>query len=111
MYLKVPAAKAIGSPIKGTHENNKDHFPYFLKISEAFWNKNLFIGNQGFFIKKFIKYPNTQLIKEPKILPKDAKNNNKKTSYFSDSKSVTKYASEANGKNVPKLRQKINSDK
>ena len=31
--------------------------------------------------------------------------------YFSDSKSVTKYASDANGKNVPKLRQKINSEK
>ena len=71
----------------------------------------MFIGNQGFFIKKFIKYPNTQLIKEPKILPKDAKNNNKKTLYFSDSKSEAKYASEANGKNVPKLRQKINSEK
>ena len=111
MYLKVPAAKAIGSPIKGTHDNNRDHFPYFLKISEAFWNKYLFIGNQGFFIKKFVKYPNTQLITEPKILPKDEKNNNKKTSYFSDSKSVTKYASDANGKNVPKLRQKINSEK
>ena len=111
MYLKVPAAKAIGSPIKGIHDNNKDHFPYFLKISEALLNKNLFIGNQGFFIKKFIKYPNIQLITEPKILPKDAKNNNKKTSYFSDSKSVNKYASDANGKNVPKLRQKINSEK
>ncbi len=71
----------------------------------------MFIGNQGLFINKFIKYPNNQLIKEPKILPKDAKNNNEKTSYFSDSKSVTKYASEANGKNVPKLRQKINSEK
>lgn len=111
MYLKVPAAKAIGSPIKGTHENNKDHFPYFLKISDAFWNKNLFIGNQGFFIKKFTKYPNTQLITEPKILPNDAKNNNKNTSYFSDNKSVTKYASDAKGKNVPKLRQKINNEK
>ena len=107
----MPAAKAIGSPIKGTHDNNKDHFPYFLKISEAFWNKYLFIGNQSLFIKKFVKYPNTQLITESKILPKDEKNNNKKTSYFSDSKSVTKYASDANGKNVPKLRQKINSEK
>ena len=90
MYLNVPAANAIGSPIKGTHENNKDHFPFFLKISEAFWNKYLFIGNQGLFIKKFIKYPNTQLIKEPKILPKDAKNNNKIILCFSDNKSVTK---------------------
>ena len=71
----------------------------------------MFRGNHGFFIKKFTKYPNTQLIKEPKILPKDAKNNNKNTSYFSDNKSVTKYASEANGKNVPKLRQKVNSEK
>ncbi len=77
----------------------------------AFWNKNLFRGNQGFFIKKFTKNPNTQLITEPKILPNDAKNNNKNTLDFSDSKSVTKYASEANGKNVPKLRQKINSEK
>ena len=111
LYLKVPAAKAMGSPINGTHDNNKDHFPYFLKISVAFWNKNLFIGNQGLFIKKFTKYPNTQLITEPKILPKDANNNNRNTSYFPDSNSVTKYTSEANGKNVPKLRQKINSDK
>ena len=71
----------------------------------------MFIGNHDLFIKKFKKYPNTQLITEPKILPKDAKNNSKNTSYFSDSKSVTKYASEANGKNVPKLRQKINSEK
>ena len=69
------------------------------------------MGNQGLFIKKYTKYPNSQLITEPKILPKDAKNNNINTSYFSDSKSVTKYASEANGKNVPKLRQKINNDK
>ena len=69
------------------------------------------MGNQGLFIKKYTKYPNSQLITEPKILPKDAKKNNKNASYFSDSKSVTKYASEANGKNVPKLRQKINSDK
>ena len=107
----MPAAKAIGSPIKGTHENNKDHFPYFLKMSVAFWRRYLLKGNHGFFIKKFIKYPNIQLITEPKILPKDAKNNNKKTSYFSDSTSVTKYASDANGKNVPKLRQKINSEK
>ena len=36
LYLKVPAAKVMGSPINGTHDNNKDHFPYFLKISVAF---------------------------------------------------------------------------
>ena len=97
--------------MKGIQDNNSDHFPYFLKMSVAFCSKYLLIGNHGFFIKKFIKYPNIQLITEPKILPNDAKNNNKNTSYFSDNKSVTKYASEANGKNVPKLRQKINSDK
>ena len=77
----------------------------------AFWNKNLFIGNQGLFIKKLTKYPNAQLITEPKILPKDAKNNNRNALYFSDIKSVDKYVSDANGKNVPKLKQKINSDK
>ncbi len=27
LYLKVPAAKAMGSPINGTHDNNKDHLP------------------------------------------------------------------------------------
>ena len=48
---------------------------------------------------------------EPRILPKDAKDNNRNTLYFSDNKSVAKYVSDANGKNVPKLRQKINSDK
>ena len=45
------------------------------------------------------------------MLPKDAKDNNRNTLYFSDNKSVAKYVSEANGKKVPKLRQKINSDK
>jgi len=44
-------------------------------------------------------------------LPRDENNNNKITLYFSDNKSVAKYVSDANGKNVPKLRQKINSDK
>ena len=39
LYFTVPAANAIGSPIIGTHENNNDHFPYFLKISVAFCNK------------------------------------------------------------------------
>ena len=36
LYLKVPAANAIGSPINGTQDNNNDHFPYFLKILVAF---------------------------------------------------------------------------
>ena len=45
------------------------------------------------------------------MLPKDAKDNNKNALYFSDNNSVAKYVSDANGKNVPKLRQKINSDK
>ena len=26
-YLRVPAAKVIGSPMKGTHENKSDHLP------------------------------------------------------------------------------------
>ena len=47
---------------------------------------------------------------EPIILPRDAKNNNRSTLCFSDNKSFTKYVSEANGKNVPKVRQKINND-
>ena len=55
LYFTVPAANAIGSPIIGTHENNNDHFPYFLKISVAFCNKYLFTGNQGFLIRKFTK--------------------------------------------------------
>ena len=48
LYLKVPAAKAIGSPMIGTQDNNNDHFPYFLKISEAFKRRYLFRGNHGF---------------------------------------------------------------
>ena len=31
--------------------------------------------------------------------------------YFSDKNNVDKYVSEANGKKVPKLRQKINNDR
>ena len=57
-----------------------------------------------------MKYPKIQLIMEPIILPRDAKNNNRSTLCFADNKSFTKYVSEANGKNVPKVRQKINND-
>ena len=31
-YRSIPAANVKGSPIKGTHDNNSDHFPYLLKI-------------------------------------------------------------------------------
>ena len=55
LYLKVPAAKAIGSPMKGIQDNNSDHFPYFLKMSVAFCSRYLLIGNHGFLKKKFIK--------------------------------------------------------
>ena len=39
------------------------------------------------------------------------KTNNKITLYFSDIKRLAKYVSEANGKNVPRLRQKMNNEK
>jgi len=45
----------MGSPMKGIQDNNSDHFPYFLKMSVAFWSRYLLIGNHDFFKKKFIK--------------------------------------------------------
>ena len=47
----VPATKVIGSPINGTHDNNKDHFPYLLNITVPFCILSCLIGNHGFFIK------------------------------------------------------------
>ena len=47
----VPATNVIGSPINGTHENNKDHLPYLLKILVAFLILFFLIGNQDLFIK------------------------------------------------------------
>ena len=51
-----------------------------------------------------------QLIRDPKILPAEAKNNNKNGLYLLDNNSADKYVSEAKGKKVPKDKQKINND-
>ena len=50
-YLSVPAAKVIGSPIKGTHENKSDHLPYLKNILLPLSIILLLIGNQDFLIK------------------------------------------------------------
>mgnify|MGYP005704113405 FL=1 len=50
-YLSVPAAKVIGSPIKGTHENKSDHLPYLENILFPLSIILLLIGNQDFLIK------------------------------------------------------------
>ena len=50
-YRSIHAANVKGSPIKGTHDNNSDHFPYLLKISVPFCILFSLIGNQGFLIK------------------------------------------------------------
>ena len=50
-YLSIPAAKVIGSPIKGTHENKRDHLPYLENILFPLSIILLLIGNQDFFIK------------------------------------------------------------
>jgi hypothetical protein len=50
-YLSVPAAKVIGSPIKGTHESKSDHLPYLENILFPLSIILLLMGNQDFLIK------------------------------------------------------------
>ena len=50
-YLRVPAAKVIGSPINGAHENKSDHLPYLENILFPLSIILLLIGNQDFLIK------------------------------------------------------------
>jgi len=50
-YLSVPAAKVIGSPINGTHENKSDHLPYLENILFHLSIILLLMGNQDFLIK------------------------------------------------------------
>ena len=50
-YLKLPATKVIGSPIKGTQLNKSDHFPYLEKNEDALSIFVWFIGNHFFLIK------------------------------------------------------------
>ena len=52
--LKIPAIKVNGSPITGTHANNKDHLPNFLKYIDDFSNCVSLNGNH-FFVVRFLE--------------------------------------------------------
>lgn len=102
--LRTPATKVMGSPIIGTHENNKDHLPYLLKYSDALsiWASEN--GNQRLSLYVARRPPNHQFTAEPTTLPAVAAKNKMKgtpTSFAISDASVT---SDNAGNNVAAMK-------
>ena len=86
-----------GSPIIGTHANNNDQIPYFLKKISLFAICVSLAGNHFLSLKIKIFFPKYQFIEEPKIFPKLAIIKSKYLSNVSVSSIVVKTNSEDSG--------------
>ena len=108
---KNPAAKVKGSPMKGTHENNKVQTPKWLNHLDNFCGRLLDTGNHFWVCQRIKNRPNNQLITLPKIFPALPKRKSVQTLSISIPARVTSRASDENGKRVAASSELKNSIK